>query len=82
METSSAPSATASLTAAARSALSSELASTSRILQLWHTLWTISTSRLISIDQPEVSAGGSELGLPVWPTFLKQPFSVVHDGRP
>jgi len=42
---------------------------------------TMSTSRDISPAQP-VSGVGSGLVPPFWLIFLKQPFAVVHAGRP
>src|SRR5215471_15445190 len=74
-----APSAAASFSAVSRFANEFVLASTSRILQFWQIWCTVSTSSAISrcqlvLDENDVP--------PFWSTFLKQPFAVVHDGRP
>lgn len=42
--------------------------------------WAHWTSRLISSAQPEFAFG--YLVVPVWLTFVKQRFAVVHGGRP
>ena len=52
-----APSATASFSAAPRSANELELASTSRMSQFWQISCAVSTSSEISSDQPEFAAG-------------------------
>ena len=56
-------------------------ASTSRILQSGQTAETMSTSSEISPAQP-ASGLGSGLAAPFWFTLRKQPFWVVHGGRP
>src|SRR5262249_27998221 len=75
-----APSSTALLIARYRS---SELvsASTSRMPQLGQVADTIWISSAISPAQP-ASGAGSGLGWPFWLTLRKQPFAVVHAGRP
>src|SRR5580693_6439600 len=84
LDTSVAPSATASSTPVARLEKYSLSASTSRILNSWHTARTVSTSREISCDQPLLSFVGSAfvLSLPSWLTFLKQPFALLHSPSP
>ncbi|SFY51810.1 hypothetical protein STEPF1_05076 [Streptomyces sp. F-1] len=76
-----APSFTASLTAVPRLAIDAVLASTSRILQFGQVALTMSRSSEISPAQP-LSAVGSEVVEPVWPTLVKQPLAVVQAGRP
>src|SRR4051794_37401528 len=46
-----------------------------------HAAETMSRSRLISRPQPWLFVG-YEPCTPFWLTFLKQPFAVVHAGRP
>src|SRR5579862_4776870 len=79
-ETTFAPSATASFSAAPRLASEAELASTSRIVQFWQIACAVSTSSAISRSQPEFRLG--YVVPPVWLTFLKQPLADVHAGRP
>jgi hypothetical protein len=57
-----------------------EVASTRRIWAAGAIAWAHWTSRLISSAQPEFAFG--YLVVPVWLTFVKQPFAVVHAGRP
>ena len=75
------PSAAAAFSAAPRSLIVALVASTSKILQLGQTALTMARSSAISTAQPE-SATGSGLAAPLWFTFLKQPFAVVHGGSP
>ncbi len=76
-----APSLTASFTAVPRLASDADFASTSRMLHFGQVALTMSRSRDSSPAQP-LSAEGSEVVEPVWPTFVKQPLSVVQSGRP
>ena len=79
-ETNLAPSRSAVLVAASRSVLA-EFASISVMPQLGQTADTESRSSEISPDQ-ERDGPGSGLGRPSWLSFWKQPFAVVHGGRP
>src|SRR5262244_2535210 len=72
---------TARFTAVPRSDMFAELASMRRILHVGQIADAMSRSREISPDQP-ASDAGSGLAWPFWFTFLKQPFAVVHAGRP
>src|SRR5690349_18505555 len=56
-------------------------ASTNRILAPGASACAHCTSRSISIAQPASAAGSGEV-CPVWFTFLKQPFAVVHCASP
>src|ERR1044071_6204504 len=67
--------------AAYRSVFRFVFASTRRIRQLGQIALTMSRSSEISRLQSG-SGGGSRSVLPVWPTFVKHPFAVVHGGRP
>ena len=75
-------SAAASFSAAARSELFSEFASTRRMWQAGHAPCTASTSSDSSTDQPVVSLAGRAEVLPVWLTTVRQPFAFVHVGSP
>jgi hypothetical protein len=76
-----APRAAASFTPAPRSDMSALLTSTRMILQLGQAALAMSRSSEISVAHP-LSAVGYEPCTPLWLTFLKQPFAVVHAGRP
>src|SRR5580693_4854000 len=76
-----APMLAAVFTAVPRSESVAEFALTRMILQSGHAALTMSRSSEISPAQPVSVAGSGE----VWPfslTFWKQPFAVVHAGRP
>src|SRR5262249_2456539 len=76
-----APIVAARFTAAPRSVMFAEFASTRRILQFGQAAEAMSRSSAISPAQP-LSAVGSGLAAPFWFTFLKQPLAVVQAGRP
>jgi hypothetical protein len=81
LDTYFAPSVTAVLTAADRSDRKLLVASTSRRWQLGQAADTMSRSSEISPAQPALG-GGYGPGRPAWFTLLKQPFAVLHSGRP
>ncbi len=81
LETTLAPSATASFSAVPRSESFAEFASTRTMLQFGQTALTMSRSRASSPAQP-VSLVGSEVVEPVWLTCLKQPLALVQADRP
>src|SRR6185437_6246330 len=82
LDTTAAPSSTAVATAVPRLKIWAFFASTSRIWHSWQTEWIVSTSSATSTDHPLVSAAGRGAAPPNWLTFSKQPFFLVHGGRP
>lgn len=63
-----------------RSSTPAESASTSRMWHSGQAAETASRSSAVSMDQS--ASSGGRLWPPFWSSLVKQPFAVVHAGRP